>query len=58
MSNNQLQANPELVIKYLTDQNTKLTRENAMLKAIIEELSQQQQDTQQDENQHLSEVSE
>ena len=37
-NNNQgLQANPQLTINYLTQEVAKLTQENAMLKAIIQE---------------------
>lgn len=37
-NNNQgLQANPQLTINYLTQEIVKLTQENAMLKAIIQE---------------------
>ncbi|MBN4912275.1 hypothetical protein IDG46_20400 [Staphylococcus sp. EG-SA-13] len=34
---NQIQANPQLVINYLTQEVASLTQENAMLKAIIQE---------------------
>lgn len=39
MSNEQggLQANPEYTINYLINDNARLTKENAMLKAIIQE---------------------
>lgn len=37
-NNNQgLQANPQLTINYLTQEVAKITQENAMLKAIIQE---------------------
>ena len=37
-NNNQgLQANPQLTINYLTQEVAKLSQENAMLKAIIQE---------------------
>lgn len=36
-NNNQLQANPHLTIDYLTQEVARLTQENAMLKAIIQE---------------------
>lgn len=36
-NNNQLQANPQLTIDYLTQEVARLTQENAMLKAIIQE---------------------
>lgn len=37
-NNNQgLQANPQITINYLTQEVAKLTQENAMLKAIIQE---------------------
>ena len=37
-NNNQgLQANPQLTINYLTQEVARLTQENAMLKAIIQE---------------------
>ncbi|MCG1737675.1 hypothetical protein K4R81_01960 [Staphylococcus epidermidis] len=36
--NNQgLQANPQITINYLTQEVSRLTQENAMLKAIIQE---------------------
>ncbi|UXS21167.1 hypothetical protein MUA33_05450 [Staphylococcus delphini] len=34
---NKLQANPQLTIDYLTQEVARLTQENAMLKAIIQE---------------------
>lgn len=44
--NNQgLQANPEYVINNLVHENATLTRENAMLKAIIQEQSEKQNDS-------------
>lgn len=39
---NQIQANPQLVINYLTQEVASLTQENAMLKAIIQEKSNQE----------------
>ncbi|MEX2947867.1 hypothetical protein ABH521_003445 [Staphylococcus warneri] len=36
-NDNQLQANPQLTIDYLTQEVARLTQENAMLKAIIQE---------------------
>ncbi|MEB6612079.1 hypothetical protein [Staphylococcus pasteuri] len=36
-NNNQLQANPQLTIDFLTQEAARLTQENAMLKAIIQE---------------------
>ena len=36
-NNNQLQANPQLTIDYLTQEVARLMQENAMLKAIIQE---------------------
>lgn len=43
-NNNQgLQANPQLTINYLTQELAKLTQENAMLKAIIQEQNQTNQ---------------
>lgn len=36
-NNQQLQANPDLTINYLSQEITRLTRENAVLKAIIQE---------------------
>ncbi|VED32358.1 phage protein [Staphylococcus warneri] len=37
-NNNQgLQANPQLTINYLTQEVARLTQENAMLKAIVQE---------------------
>lgn len=38
---NQMQANPQLVINYLTQEVASLTQENAMLKAIIQEQNNQ-----------------
>ncbi|EGQ3873752.1 hypothetical protein G9U88_001773 [Staphylococcus pseudintermedius] len=35
--NNQIEANPQLTINYLTQEVARLTQENAMLKAIIQE---------------------
>lgn len=45
MSNEQggLQANPEYTINYLIDDNARLTKENAMLKAIIQEQNEKSQ---------------
>ena len=40
--NNQLQANPSYVIEELVTQNAKLSQENAMLRAVIREQSEQQ----------------
>ncbi|MCJ0933690.1 hypothetical protein MTW76_01725 [Mammaliicoccus sciuri] len=34
---NQMQANPQMVINYLTQEVAELIRENAMLKAVIQE---------------------
>lgn len=43
---NQLQANPNYVIDELSSQNAQITKENAMLRAIIREYQEQQnQDT-------------
>lgn len=39
---NQLQANPNYVIEELVTQNTKLSQENAMLRAVIREQEEQQ----------------
>ncbi|HBO2456773.1 TPA: hypothetical protein L4H46_006009 [Pseudomonas aeruginosa] len=39
---NQLQANPSYVIEELVTQNTKLSQENAMLRAVIREQEEQQ----------------
>lgn len=36
-----IQANPNYVINYLVDENAKLAKENAMLKAIIQEQNEQ-----------------
>ncbi|MFI3378909.1 hypothetical protein [Mammaliicoccus sciuri] len=36
-NDNKIQANPQLVINYLTQQVAELIRENAMLKAIVQE---------------------
>lgn len=45
--NNQgMQANPQLVINYLTQEVASLTQENAMLKAIIQEQNQSETDNQ------------
>ncbi|MFP4878302.1 hypothetical protein ACLFLH_04875 [Mammaliicoccus sciuri] len=38
---NKMQANPQLVINYLTQEVASLTQENAMLKAIIQEQNNQ-----------------
>ncbi|WP_340293589.1 hypothetical protein [Staphylococcus coagulans] len=35
--NNQIEANPQLTINYLTQEIARLSQENAMLKAIIQE---------------------
>ena len=43
--NNQLQANPNYVIEELSSQNA-LTQENAMLRAIIREYQEQQNNEQ------------
>ena len=40
--NNQLQANPNYIIEELTTQNAKLSQENAMLRAVIREQSEQE----------------
>lgn len=40
--NNQLQANPNYVIEELSSQNAQLTQENAMLRAVIREQSEQE----------------
>ncbi len=40
--NNQLQANPNYVIEELSSQNAQLVKENAMLRAIIREYQEQQ----------------
>ncbi|MGE8022992.1 hypothetical protein ACQKNQ_01590 [Staphylococcus pasteuri] len=43
-NNNQgLQANPQLTINYLTQEIANLNKENAMLKAIIQEQNQPKQ---------------
>lgn len=43
-NNNQgLQANPQLTIDYLTQEIANLSKENAMLKAIVQEQSQTNQ---------------
>lgn len=48
--NNQgLQANPQLVINYLTQEVARLSQENAMLKAIIEEQNKQNTESAEDE---------
>lgn len=39
-NNNQVQANPQLVIDYLTQEVASLTQENAVLKAILQETRQ------------------
>ncbi|WP_204253905.1 hypothetical protein [Mammaliicoccus sciuri] len=45
--NNQgIQANPQLVINYLSQEVASLTQENAMLKAILQEQNQQKIDNQ------------
>ena len=44
--NNQLQANPNYVIEELSSQNAQLTQENAMLRAIIREYQEQQNNEQ------------
>lgn len=38
---NQMQANPQLVINYLTQEVAELIQENAMLKAVIQEQNNQ-----------------
>lgn len=43
---NKLQANPQFTIDYLTQEVARLTQENAMLKAILQEQNQQQIDNQ------------
>lgn len=40
--NNKLQANPNYVIEELVTQNAKLSQENAMLRAVIRERSEQE----------------
>ena len=44
--NNQLQANPSYVIEELVTQNAKLSQENAMLRAVIIEQEEQQNNEQ------------
>lgn len=44
--NNKLQANPNYVIEELVTQNAKLSQENAMLRAIIREYQEQQNNEQ------------
>ncbi len=44
--NNQLQANSSYVIEELVTQNANLSQENAMLRAIIREQSEQQNNEQ------------
>lgn len=47
--NHGLQANPNYVINYLVEENAGLTKENAMLKAIIQEQNEKTQSIQTDE---------
>lgn len=47
--NKGLQANPNYVINYLVEENASLTKENAMLKAIIQEQNEKNQSIQTDE---------
>ena len=42
LNENQLQANPNYVIEELVTQNAKLSQENAMLRAVIREQEEQQ----------------
>ncbi|MCH4424429.1 hypothetical protein WL474_05025 [Staphylococcus haemolyticus] len=44
--NNQLQANPNYVIEELSSQNAQLVQENAMLRAIVREYQEQQNNEQ------------
>lgn len=44
--NNQLQANPSYVIEELVTQNAQLSQENAMLRALIREQEEQQNNEQ------------
>ena len=44
--NNQLQANPNYVIEELSSQNVQLVQENAMLRAIVREYQEQQNNEQ------------
>ena len=45
-SNQGLQANPQYTIHYLSQEITRLTQENAMLRAIIREYQEQQNNEQ------------
>ncbi|MEN2004449.1 hypothetical protein AAJN09_07680 [Staphylococcus hominis] len=44
--NNQLQANPSYVIEELVTQNAKLSQKNAMLRAVIREQEEQENNQQ------------
>ena len=44
--NNQLQANPSYVIEELVTQNAQLSQENAMLRAVIREQEEEQNNEQ------------
>lgn len=44
--NNQMQVNPNYVIEELVTQNAKLSQENAMLRAVIREQSEQENNEQ------------
>lgn len=41
---NELQANPQYTINYLTDELARVSQENAMLKAIIQEKNEKEQE--------------
>ncbi|MCQ9290712.1 hypothetical protein NQ016_04155 [Staphylococcus hyicus] len=41
MSNQKLTANPDLTIEFLTAQVANLSKENAILKALVQELNEQ-----------------
>lgn len=50
-----LQANPEYTINYLIDDNARLTKENAMLKAIIQEQNEKAQQQNEQQNEQVTE---
>lgn len=43
MNQQSIQANPQIIISNLVQENSRLTHENAVLKAILQEQNEQQQ---------------
>ncbi|UXU83288.1 hypothetical protein MUA77_10780 [Mammaliicoccus sciuri] len=50
MNEQSIQANPQIVISNLVQENSRLTHENAILKAILQEQNEQQNEQQQADN--------